>query len=290
MGKSQVHESNRASLRNRRHVRYTIPKSKGLLMHRTLLVFIAAYLFTNCVAAADFSFRPQKNGSVQVVLSGKIEPGDREKLIDLIRQEPKDFVGASYISLNSPGGSVLDALKIADVVEKSGLIAVVNSGDTCASSCFLVLASAQFRWQSPKAEVLIHRPYLLSQKTDLLGYNQNVKTQQAGVAAMRAFLEERSISASIIDKMMSYPSNAAYQLTPTDMREGVRYLSPTLEELTIAKCGLSNLNIFSPDRNFGGKPDSDDLSCIRHFLIRLKFEFTRVVIGEEKFEKVLNSL
>lgn len=197
---------------------------------------------------------------------------------------------ASSINLNSDGGSILEALKIANIIEKSGLIATVENGDTCASACFLLLVSAQFRWVSDDAVVLIHRPYLPAARTDVDGYSKDLKSQQKATAAMRNFLEERSISSSIVDKMMNFPSNDAHQLTLDEMRSDVRNLSPTLEELTIDSCGLSNRNIFSAGRVFKGPDHKDDITCIRNFLMSLKGSFTMSLIGKERYTSVLESL
>lgn len=258
---------------------------------RLALLLLPCLVATSTGAvAAEFLFKPKSTGAVQLALIGEIKPGDSEKLTRLIRDQPREFIGASSISLSSKGGSIIEAIKVADIVEKSGLIATVESGDVCASACFLVLVSAQFRWLSDDAAVLIHRPFLPDVKTDVEGYSNDLKAQQKATAAMRGFLEERSVSSALIDKMMNYPSNNAHRLTAQEMDKDVKHLSPTLEELTIRRCGLSNQNIFNSDRNFGDDPEKDDLSCIRHFLISIKFDYAESIIGEERFDKVLETL
>lgn len=240
------------------------------------------------VEAAELRFDSGPGGALK--LTGEIRPGDSKKLLNIVRNQPVEFMRASSISLNSPGGSVTEALKVADLIEKSGLMATVESGDTCASACFLLFVSAQFRWRASDATVLIHRPYLANTRTDVAGYNSDLKLQQQFVAEMRHFLEERAIPSMLIDMMMNFPSNDAHDLTVSEMHEHVRHLSPTLEELTIKRCGLSNRNIFSNERDFGGDPGQDDLSCIRKFTISLKFDFTESIIGKERFKEAFDLL
>lgn len=240
------------------------------------------------VEAAELRFDAGPGGALK--LTGEIRPGDSKKLLSIVRNQPVEFMRASSIRLDSPGGSVTEALKLADLIEKSGLMATVESGDTCASACFLLFVSSQFRWRANDATVLIHRPYLANTRTDVAGYNSDLKFHQQSVAEMRNFLEERAIPSMLIDMMMNYPSNDAHELTVPEMHKYVRHLSPTLEELTIKRCGLSNRNIFSPERNFGDDPENDDLSCIRRFTINLKFDFTESIIGKERFKEAFDLL
>ena len=246
-------------------------------------LLLACFLLGGTASAADFSFDGEKGRAL--VLNGEIQPGDAEKLQEVIRNQPVEFMRASSLSLNSQGGSVTEALKLASIIEKSGLMARVNSGSTCASACFLLYVSSQFRSSDSDGNILIHRPYLTKVRTDIKGYNTDRNSQQKSLAEMRAFMEERAVPSSLIDKMLNYPSNGAHRVTAQELFEEVRHLSPTLEELTIKECGLSNRNIFSEERDFGGNPGQDDLSCIRKFTMPLRWDYTRAVLGDVRFRQ-----
>lgn len=195
-----------------------------------------------------------------------------------------------YLQLNSPGGSVIEAVRLGEQIEKSGFMATVQHGDTCASACFLLFISAQFRYMDNSAEILLHRPFISHPRTDLKGYDADRKLQQATTKALRDFLEERSVPSQLIDVMMNYPSNNAHRLTVPELQFGIHSISPTLEELTLARCGLTNENIGNSDRDFDSGSDTDDLHCIRHFTMQLKFDYVRSIIGEERFETEFNAL
>lgn len=257
--------------------------------NKVVLLVLVLLLFSEAPLAAELTFRTT-DGAVNVVLEGVIERGDSRKFLQLVEDSPREFMQAANIQLSSPGGSLEEALNLARLIENSGLIATVEAGDTCASACFLLLVSAQFRWVDDNARVLVHRPYPAVARSDLEGFSQDQKGQQEVIGAMRRFLLERSVATDVIDKMMSHPSTSSHTLSAREFYSSVRHLSPALEELTIKRCGLTNRNIFTAGRDFGGNPASDDLSCIRHFVISLKFDFTESVVGRERFERVFKTL
>lgn len=216
-----------------------------------------------------------------IVFSGEITPGDATRFVEMVRRQPLDFLRSSYLELDSPGGSVSEALKLADQIEKSGFIVQVDSGQTCASACFLLFISGQFRVMQKSGQVLLHRPYINSPRHDLNGYEADRKLQQATTKKLRDFLEERAVPSSLIDKMMNLPSTYAYLLTPEDMHSGVHYMSPYLEELTIRRCGLTNENFLTLDRD-----TASDYRCIKHFAFGLNMDYIKGIIGEKRFNSV----
>ena len=254
------------------------------------LFVLALLLLASQAATAGTFFVSHTGGATQINFDGPIVAGDTQRFLAFVRANPRDVMKAAAIRLNSPGGSVAEAVKLADQLERSGFMVTVESGQECASACFLLFVSGQFRWMHSEAQVLLHRPYVASPKKDMQGYEADRKSQQASIKALRNFLEERAISSGLVDKMMNYPSASAYRLRMEDLDTDVRHLSPALEELTLGRCGLSNQNIFSPDRDFSGDPDHDDLSCIRRFTMNLKFDYVESLIGPKRFRAEFEKL
>lgn len=254
-------------------------------------LFVSALLLlaSQAVNAGTF-FISHDRGGTQVNFEGPIVAGDTNRLLAFVRANPGDVMKAAAIRLNSPGGSVAEAVKLGGQLERSGFMVTVESGQQCASACFLLFVSGQFRSMHSGAQVLLHRPYVASPKKDMQGYEEDRKSQQASIKALRDFLEERAVSSRLVDKMMNYPSATAYRLQMEDLDADVRHLSPTLEELTLGRCGLSNQNIFSSERDFSGDPDNDDLSCIRRFTMRLKFDYVESIIGPKRFQAEFEKL
>jgi hypothetical protein len=63
------------------------------------------------------------------------------------------------VVLDSPGGSVADALEIGQLIRDTGLATRVADGALCASSCPLVFAAGRERLAGPRAAIAVHQIY-----------------------------------------------------------------------------------------------------------------------------------
>jgi len=146
------------------------------------------------------------------------------------------FLASGSLKLSSPGGSVSEAIKIANIVERASLTTGVLDNEYCASSCFLIWVAGPIR--DLRARLLIHRPYIDSATYNI---NQTIEVTEAHQIAMkqvREYLELKSVPTPIIEKMMSLPSTEAHELTDEEMAT-LGLMSPSFEEVTIAKCNIS---------------------------------------------------
>ena len=78
-----------------------------------------------------------------IVISGRIDPGDEARFLSSLSTLRSG--GSIEVYLRSPGGSVLAAMKIADIVRKAGLTTRIPYRATCASACVLVFAAGVTR-------------------------------------------------------------------------------------------------------------------------------------------------
>ncbi|MEO7221654.1 MAG: ATP-dependent Clp protease proteolytic subunit, partial [Devosia sp.] len=63
------------------------------------------------------------------------------------------------VALDSPGGSVVDALEIGRLIREKGFATSVAAGSLCASSCPLVFAGGKERIAAPDAAIAVHQIY-----------------------------------------------------------------------------------------------------------------------------------
>lgn len=251
-----------------------------------LLISLAAWtLLPRPSLGASFFIQNQGGTTPLFVMEGAIEVGDGDKLLALIKSNPVDTMLQKGMSLNSPGGSVSEAIKIAQIIESAAIKVRVHSGDVCASACFIIFASAPYRWASNDAEILIHRPYFEPPLRGSREYEYIVRAQQEAITDMRNYLQARSVPSALIDRMMYYPSGDAYQLTVVDIYDGMGSMSTVIEEMTLRECGLTNSNIFRRG-DATQKEANEDRACISRILFSIADSWISELLGAAEYEAV----
>ena len=227
---------------------HTPPPTAPNLRDRVLLGLVLAM----CVNLNSWgaSFDIDQRG--QLTLSGQINPGDAERAVRVfLSVEPimKDVhLLPDALEVNSKGGDVREAIKIASLVKATYMNVTVKSGgrSVCASSCFFIYLAGQRRAASGFDRIAqrgadyslgplgIHRPFYLSTE----GGPQSAKKQEELMAAIAAFLREERVPQALIDTMMAHPSNDIYWLSSKEVSSLGSYGAGVEEEL-VSKCGYS---------------------------------------------------
>ena len=162
---------------------------------------------TEPTSAMQFSRGEIGDGEVLIAGRGPILRGDFDRLGQFIANMPQTdrIVG---IAFDSPGGSVIEAEKIATLVHAYSLIVLVGRGNEYSSACFLPFAAAAKRFVASDALVGIH-----SASDD----GQETVGSLATTTAMARDAADYDVPADILGKMVRTPPNRAYWLTPHDL-------------------------------------------------------------------------
>ena len=148
------------------------------------------------------------NGSI-VVLRGSIIQGDAERLVAFFRGMPKsDRIVALF--LDSPGGNVVEAEKLANGIAAAKLSVAVAENSKCASACFLLFAASPRKYAGTNALIGVHSASENGQETLA---SMGMTTAMARDAA--AF----GIPSSIIGKMVQSTPGRMEWLTPLDFQQ-----------------------------------------------------------------------
>ena len=92
---------------------------------------------------------------------------------------------------------------------------------------------------------------------------------------MRQFLAARSIPPDLIDKMMSPPSVAIYEMAGDDLQR-TGYFSPLAEELGIRNCAISNRSNIQAWRD----KDWGKISCVQNEVLQpMRFGYLEKLVG-----------
>jgi hypothetical protein len=171
-----------------------------------IVIFCALPL---AASAATFKSVATKDGKTIVLLSGEIIEGDAETLKAAIKAANDAGKLVSGVRLNSPGGNLLEALRLADAVRFAKVATNVAGNATCASACFLVYAAGAAKFANYTAQVGVHGA------SDKQG-EETVASGAATVSMARA-AKDLGVPAAIIGRMVVTPPNEMVWLTPQDL-------------------------------------------------------------------------
>ncbi len=121
------------------------------------------------------------------------------------------------VSLNSPGGSVEDALQISRLIRDRGLNTKVKARALCASSCPLVFAGGVRREAETDAIVGVHQVFNGGQVRPTA--EEAMSGAQNTTARIVRHLEDMGIGAGLWINALETPPDRLYYLTSEEMAE-----------------------------------------------------------------------
>lgn len=127
------------------------------LLRITCTAIVAVLLLTQPILAAQISQTNPADGRSAIVLTGDILAGDADRFIRYIDEyfvKKNRLLTAVY--LDSNGGLVDEGSKIAALVHRIDVAAVVGDSAVCHSICFLILAASTQRIIGTRAALGVH--------------------------------------------------------------------------------------------------------------------------------------
>jgi hypothetical protein len=183
---------------------------KFINLVRGALLAVVPLLCVEDALGASFKSVATKEGHIIILISGEIAEGDTEALKAAIKTANDASKFVSGVRLNSPGGNLLEGVKLAAAVKFAKAATNVAKGGTCASACFLVFAAGEKKFANYAARVGVHG-----------ASDQNgEETTRSGAAtiSMAKVAKELGVPDAIIGRMVVTPPSEMVWLTPTDLQ------------------------------------------------------------------------
>jgi hypothetical protein len=156
-----------------------------------------------------------------VLLEGSIAAGDAARMI-------KEFAALSAkpqeVLLNSPGGSVPDALELGRYLRAEGINTALRSGDICYSACPYLLAAGARRQIPDDGSVGVHQHYF--GENALLPAFVAVEDIQRGQAEVMGYLNDMGVDPLVMRHARAPPPDEIYILLPEELR-AYRFIAET---------------------------------------------------------------
>lgn len=157
-------------------------------------------------STGDMPTRLVFDGQGEVItLTGKISLGDADRFDSFLEAEGTAF---TEVRLNSPGGSVSDALAIGDRLRQEGFGTVMVAGDICLSACPYILAGGISRSVDPDAQVGVHQHFF--DVNTVLPAFLAVEDVQRGQAAVMDHLDKMGVDPLLMKHALVTPPDEIY--------------------------------------------------------------------------------
>ncbi|WPZ22840.1 hypothetical protein T7987_06295 [Sulfitobacter faviae] len=153
------------------------------------------------------------SGGRAALLEGAIEAGDAERII---KQLSELTPAPEEIYLNSPGGSVRDALELGRYLRREELNTALREGDICYSACPYLLAAGAARTVPESASVGVHQHYF--GESTILPAFVAVEDIQRGQGEVMRYLDDMGIDPMVMQHALVTPPDEIYVLLPEELR------------------------------------------------------------------------
>ena len=153
-------------------------------------------------------------GGGKVIASGTITPGIAETFAAEIGKRG-DYI--KTIVLNSPGGSVSDAIAMGRLIREKKFAAEVEAGKYCASSCPLVFAGGVERRAGDKAVIGVHQVAALRQAAGAPARDEMSAAQRISASCQR-YLRDMGIDLQVWVHAMETPHEKLFIFRPDELK------------------------------------------------------------------------
>lgn len=168
-------------------------------MMRAIVTLLISVFAGVCLPAAAADILAYQRG---VLIQGPIGKGDYARLIEFVRQPDNYGRFARMVYLDSSGGDVVEAIKIAHLLDKSYAATHVASGARCYSACFILWMSGVTRHVSSGATLGVHRIHVQAkeghidqQSAYVSQIARAVENYMSGLGTPRAILDKMNATA-----------------------------------------------------------------------------------------------
>ena len=176
---------------------------------RCLLAVASGLLLAPAAAyALQYGQVPLDPPYVGITATGPIVPGDFDRLGAFIKTLSQSGRTPSFF-VDSPGGNIYEASKIAALINKSAAAVAIPSGSQCSSACFLLFAAAAHRFMAPDALIGVH-----SASYD----GQENLTSMGITTAFARYAADYGVPPAILGKMVQTEPGRMAWLTPSDLQ------------------------------------------------------------------------
>jgi len=183
--------------------------------HIACIACLTSLLFNQPTSAAQLSQTNSADGRSALVLTGDIARGDADRFTRYIEAnfvKKKRVLVALY--LDSSGGLLHEGTRIAEMVHRLDVAAVVGDSSECESTCFLILAASTQRIIGVHATLGVHSAAI--DPDEIGGKTAEDTSAMAVTVGLARLYHSYGVPDSVVVGMMTTLPNSIYKLNDNE--------------------------------------------------------------------------
>ncbi len=180
-------------------------------------VLAIAWMAAACwsASAAELTTTISKENRTIVALNGDLVAGDASRFKDILKSSSAAGKPVSAVRLNSPGGSLVEGVRLAAVIQGAKIATVIASGAKCSGACFLPFAAGSQKYVSATATVGVPGA---AEKSEHEPKGDTPALLQTEIPAIVRVVQRLGLLDAIVTKMLTTPENDVFLLSLDDLR------------------------------------------------------------------------
>lgn len=201
-------------------------------------LFIPLLFISTSAFSANIQVYADRDGTVALHLSNKIQYGDGEKFINIAESWRTSGFPIQIITLNSEGGNLSASYQISNYVVKYRIPTIVANGALCASACVNIFLAGAPRFADIGSKIGVHRASLNSKDTD---------SARSASIDMNDFYKSMNVPDDIRLAMLDTPPHSMFYL-PAEHKKRISTLKLHYGEVTtlFSQSGITKPNSTIP--------------------------------------------
>ena len=205
---------------------------KAYLLQRALLCGLALLASYSDAAAMAYGLVSFPDGTTAVVAQGRIELNEAGRLLAGLQLVARGGHAPRTLIISSPGGSMVGALHLGEIVRRLGLqtsvgrIAINSSGQRevtsglCGSACMYVLMGGVSRTIRPGSVVAVHSPEIsvtAGGRRYIIDPMTTRRVVRGTEPILRSYARHMGVDPNLISVAHGVPHHGARVLTPSEI-------------------------------------------------------------------------
>lgn len=215
-------------------------------------ILLLAAAFLSQAKSAEVKVGIGKSGQATIWITGEIVPGDADKFSLSVRQANDSGKFVANVRLDSPGGNLLEGVKIAEAIRFGKTSTNVGKTAVCASACFLMFAAGSTKNASYGAQIGVH---------GASGANgEETVVSGAATVSMAKIAKELGVPSAIIGRMVVTSPQDMVWLSPQELQSmGVTMMGRPIQ----SSPPVANLQQTPPDAPMSLSPSGSGVTASR---------------------------